>query len=361
MSIQSDYANRSLRLVGALARVVSGHAFGKSLIAGFKAAFGFGNTAFILLDTETFEISYPVFSDIPRTAIERYRDCYRDEGIFLRAIAEERKLLTRKFITAHDVMSADRYVRSVYYRDIVRPANAHDSVVLPLAGTGRIVGGLAIFKPAQEGPFTELEKKIFALVNEPVGALLRSHLDFVASHSEMAIDESIFSGLATGIIVVDQHNQLIRINKAAERLCERIYSGDASLAVAKFLASLWQRGGIVGERAETFPDFAGSKIDVKVFPTSYITPLRTIAFRYAIYLEERMDDGERFRKLAESYSLSKRELQIVARVVAGEDNTMIATRLFLSDNTVRTHLQNVYRKLAINNRISIIQLFREMA
>jgi DNA-binding CsgD family transcriptional regulator len=359
--IHSDYAKRSVRLVAALARAVNGREFGKHLIANLKELFGFGNTAFILLDNETFEISYPIFGNIPRSAIERYRDCYRDEGIFLRAIMEERKLLTRKFITALDVMSADSYDRSVYYRDIVSPAKAHDSVVLPLGSGRRISGGLAIFKPIQDGPFTELDKKIFSLLNEPLGALLDSHLESLTLRAETTIDESIFASLRTGVIVVDQHNQIVRKNAVAEHLCERIYPGDPSSAVAKLLSALWERRNLGKEKADAIPDFEGSKVSVKVVPMSYITPLQTIAFRYAVYVEDRTDDDERFQKFADTYALSRRELQIVSRVVAGEDNTVIADKLYLSDNTVRTHLQNIYRKLSINSRISIIQLFRELA
>jgi DNA-binding CsgD family transcriptional regulator len=359
--IHSDYAKRSLRLVGALARAVNGHDFGKNLISNLKEIFGFANTAFILLDYETFEISYPIFGNIPRSAIERYRDCYRDEGIFLRAIMEERKLLSRKFITALDVMSPDSYDHSVYYRDIVLPAKAHDSVVLPLGSGKRISGGLAIFKPVQDGPFTELDKKIFCMLNEPLGALLDSHLESLTLRAETTIDEYVFSSLHTGVIVVDQQNQIVRKNAVAVHLCERIYPGDPASAVSRLLTALWERGKLGRERADAIPDFDDSKVSVRVVPMSYISPLQTIAFRYAIYLEERTDDHERLRQFADTYTLSRRELQIVSRVVAGEDNSAIAEKLYLSDNTVRTHLQNVYRKLSINSRISIIQLFRELA
>lgn len=69
----------------------------------------------------------------------------------MRAIKADRRLLARKYLGVEDVMSVDGYERSVYYRDIVRPAGSRDVVVLPIAGKRRVAGGLAIMKPAEVG------------------------------------------------------------------------------------------------------------------------------------------------------------------------------------------------------------------
>jgi DNA-binding CsgD family transcriptional regulator len=360
-AIHSDYEARILRLVSAQARSINAQDFGRDLILRFRNFFGFSNTAFVLLDTANFVLSYPVFGSIPRSSIERHRAVYRDEGIFLRAMMQERKLLSRKFITATDIMSRQNYDLSLYYQDIVRPADAYDSALIPFAGRGAIRGMLAIFKPAQDGLFTELERKALSLLSDPVGALFESHLEFLSLRSETAIDESIFSGLDTGVIVVDQDNQVIRMNSVAERFCKRLYSGDATQAVRKFLATLWESGRIGKQKADSITDLDGSKVDVKVLPMSHLTPLQNIAFRYVIYLRNTTDKEEQVGRLVDRYSLSKRELEIILRIVEGEDNVTIADKLFLSEHTVRTHLQNIYRKLSISNRISIIHAFRALS
>lgn len=57
------------------------------------------------------------------------------------------------------------------------------------------------------------------------------------------------------------------------------------------------------------------------------------------------------RKLAEV--LTARELELVRMVASGLRNRAIAERLFISEGTVKIHLHNVYRKLAVGGRLEL--------
>jgi DNA-binding NarL/FixJ family response regulator len=48
--------------------------------------------------------------------------------------------------------------------------------------------------------------------------------------------------------------------------------------------------------------------------------------------------------------LSKKELGVLVELCHGHTNKQIATRLWLSEQTVKFHLRNIYRKLEIKNR-----------
>lgn len=68
----------------------------------------------------------------------------------------------------------------------------------------------------------------------------------------------------------------------------------------------------------------------------------------------------RFRKsiLAKS-GLSEREIEIVNLVIKGTTNNDIAESLFISVNTVKTHIKNIYMKLSVSNRIQLIYLLQQ--
>ncbi len=55
-----------------------------------------------------------------------------------------------------------------------------------------------------------------------------------------------------------------------------------------------------------------------------------------------------FRRSARS-SLTNREQEVLNLLCQGKSYKMIADALFISKNTVRTHLKNVYRKLEVNS------------
>lgn len=58
--------------------------------------------------------------------------------------------------------------------------------------------------------------------------------------------------------------------------------------------------------------------------------------------------------------LSDREFEIVQLVYEGMRNTQIAEKIFVTVNTVKTHLKNIYLKLDANTRLQVIQKLREL-
>lgn len=58
--------------------------------------------------------------------------------------------------------------------------------------------------------------------------------------------------------------------------------------------------------------------------------------------------------------LSDREQEILRLLAGGASNREIATRLFVSENTVKFHLKNVYAKLAVSTRLQAINVARRL-
>lgn len=58
--------------------------------------------------------------------------------------------------------------------------------------------------------------------------------------------------------------------------------------------------------------------------------------------------------------LSDREFEVVQLIYDGITNNQVAEKLFLSVNTVKTHLKNIYLKLDANTRYAVIIRLREL-
>ena len=66
--------------------------------------------------------------------------------------------------------------------------------------------------------------------------------------------------------------------------------------------------------------------------------------------------AERIRALAAERGLSEREIEVFEYVARGYGAPFIASVLFISKNTVRTHTRNIYRKLGVNSRTEILEM-----
>ena len=59
--------------------------------------------------------------------------------------------------------------------------------------------------------------------------------------------------------------------------------------------------------------------------------------------------------LISQLELSKRELEILGLLAQGHSNQEIATQLFISLSTVKTHLQNLFEKLDVKRRLQAVE------
>jgi LuxR family maltose regulon positive regulatory protein len=58
--------------------------------------------------------------------------------------------------------------------------------------------------------------------------------------------------------------------------------------------------------------------------------------------------------------LSERELEVLQLIAAGKSNRRIASELFVSVGTVKTHVNNLYRKLDSHSRTQAVARAREL-
>ncbi|MEC8682511.1 MAG: LuxR C-terminal-related transcriptional regulator, partial [Bacteroidota bacterium] len=57
--------------------------------------------------------------------------------------------------------------------------------------------------------------------------------------------------------------------------------------------------------------------------------------------------------------LSSREIDVLEQLGKGLSYTKIAENLFLSPNTVRKHIENIYKKLQVHSKIEAVAKARQ--
>ncbi len=97
---------------------------------------------------------------------------------------------------------------------------------------------------------------------------------------------------------------------------------------------------------EAFKEIAVTKTNI---PTKFIDSLK-------LALERK----EKLKKMNFGIDLSARELETIKLIAADLTNQQIADKLFISLNTVKTHLKNIYLKLEVDNRAKAVAKAKEI-
>jgi DNA-binding NarL/FixJ family response regulator len=51
------------------------------------------------------------------------------------------------------------------------------------------------------------------------------------------------------------------------------------------------------------------------------------------------------------FKLTEREFEVLSRIVEGQSNPQIASALYLSPNTIKSHVNGILNKLGVNDRV----------
>ena len=61
-------------------------------------------------------------------------------------------------------------------------------------------------------------------------------------------------------------------------------------------------------------------------------------------------------KTPADYQLTKRETEILLHLARGKSYQVVATELIISPNTVRSHIENIYQKLAVHSKVEASEI-----
>lgn len=140
------------------------------------------------------------------------------------------------------------------------------------------------------------------------------------------------------------------------------FSSDLVFAAAVLLFALLSVAGqLTSELLATF----GTNVVISVITTLYafVMVLSGYLKRHRVHNDE--DEvtaptaenlSQRCERLSETHHLTTREREILVYLAQGHTGAYISEVLFISPNTARTHIHNIYRKLDITSREDILRL-----
>jgi PAS domain S-box-containing protein len=165
------------------------------------------------------------------------------------------------------------------------------------------------------------------------------------------------------LVVVDDERRYLRINEPAARLLGAPTAQVLRRRIEDFtppehrhtLEDLWselQRSGTQDGQYEVLRG-DGERMMIEYRASWEWGPGEHLIAAREIGIRARLGDGQPWIRRAPTV-LTRRELEVLQLVAGGRSSPEIGAALFVSTGTIKTHLKNIYRKLAVRDRGSAV-------
>ncbi len=255
---------------------------------------------------------------------------------------------------------------SRYYKEFLEPQGIHYKLVVNLTHGRRLMGRIVLTRPKKSRSFADGEVT--------TARRLSPYLSHALAHSELrrlirlkdTILQFVESRSDIGILLVDPSLRVIHRNakatKTLRRLCGPACNNDEHEAYSRLLQDCREMAAspATGPHHKTAPPRRRIILDTehhRYLVKSQMVTLATLQGElpfFVVSIEEMAPQPLDFNQLSEAFQLSRRELEVAIHVYKGMKNAEIAEKLFISEVTVKKHLQNIYSKVGVKSRTALI-------
>jgi DNA-binding CsgD family transcriptional regulator len=246
------------------------------------------------------------------------------------------------------------------YRELVGPEGYGYELRGAFSTGTQLWGGLALWREKGRPDFAARQVALMRRVAPHIAAGLRA-----ASLQQELHDDQVGDDDLAGVLVLDRQGIVVQHNAAAERRLREIGNLGGRWRESEGLpAPIWTVLGALKRSLspETDRDLNSSPyLRVRASSGRWLTlqasrtePTHT---RHAgsVVIIAPAGPKEVLRLRALGYGLSPREQEVVDLVVRGASTRRISQALYISENTVKDHLKNIFGKVGVRDRRTLVK------
>jgi len=170
------------------------------------------------------------------------------------------------------------------------------------------------------------------------------------------IADMIMKKMPIGVVIFDQRMQMVFSNRMAENFLKRFFLPEE---IPQLIRRLFDVMNNVALR-ESFP---GEVLIFKRLEGSssnwifqFFISERPKQLVGIFIIEQKVSLKLDMNEIRKQFKLTRRETDILRRVLDGLKNVEIAEELEISEQTVKDHLSNIYMKSGVENRFDLARL-----
>ena len=165
----------------------------------------------------------------------------------------------------------------------------------------------------------------------------------------------VFDALPVGVVIFNRKIDIVYNNKQASLFLSRYNIPEEIPSVSRRIFDALDR-----EKFQEF--FPGEIIVTKKFEGSpsnwlfrFAIPLESQPIIVLFIIEDKISNKLNVNEIRQQYKLTRREADIIRRVLDGLKNIEISKDLEIVEQTVKDHLSNIYMKIGVQDRFDLIR------
>jgi len=165
----------------------------------------------------------------------------------------------------------------------------------------------------------------------------------------------VFDALPVGVVIFNRKIDIVYNNKQASLFLSRYNIPEEIPSVSRRIFDALDRDKF----QELFP---GEIIVTKKFEGSpsnwlfrFAIPLKSQPIIVLFIIEDKISNKLNVNEIRQQYKLTRREGDIIRRVLDGLKNIEISKDLEIVEQTVKDHLSNIYMKIGVQDRFDLIR------
>lgn len=274
----------------------------------------------------------------------------------------------RDVVTLRDLVQYPSFLSTEFYNDFYRPQHIFWELGAFLKSSNRVLGYIGLFRPQGARDFSREEIRLIGAAS-PYITLAIEHLEIL---SKAKIEGIVFDLLerqsTSGLILCDESLRVHYMNHRAGDYCRDLKGGRVSTSDPESSVP-----GILLEDCRILKDMLkNSSSGLLPLPRKRIVSNRSVSYNvHSQYLEKDLPSGGKHlfviqvnpvrtqmsldeERIGTLFRLTNREKEILRFIFEGRKNVQIADTLYISEVTVKKHIQNICKKLHVHNRTALV-------
>jgi DNA-binding CsgD family transcriptional regulator len=283
----------------------------------------------------------------------------------------------KKVVSMNEIVDYPTLLSSEYYNDFLLPQDIYHKTIVYLKPRKGSSSMIALFKPRMSPGFLGEEIALLRFVAPYITYSLERTQFFPRLSIQEHILKAIESNLSEGLIIVDDTWKILHVTEKAEKFYNALTGSGLPKNKSIPLSSIILEDCISLANELDNREIMTDETNMPLLPKSRVlkNSRSKIYSLYSSFVQGSIEstgrrlfmvsikelDGtgaslfsERLKRLIPEHFLTERELEIASNVCEGLRNADIAHRLFISEITVKKHVQNIFDKMGVGSRSALI-------